>query len=194
MTGRALFKKYAKGITLITKLIAILPKRFRRRRLETIRNKSGSFAMLRRYILVKTLAKKCGDNVAIFPGVYFEHIDNLEIGENVSIHQMCYIDAEGGISIGNNVSIAHRSTILSSNHNYFDEEIPIKYQGMNLAKTVIDENVWVGCGCVILAGVTINHGSIVGANSTVTHNISSNIVVGGCPAKKIKDRVRKDMK
>ncbi len=126
MTGRELFEKYATLINIFSKMTAILPKGYRKRRLEVLRNRSGSFAMLRRYLLVKSLANKCGSNVAIFPGVYLLNIENLEIGENVSIYQMCYIDAEGGVSIEDDVSIAHRSTVLSSNHIYSELDTPIK--------------------------------------------------------------------
>ena len=103
---------------------------------------------------------------------------------------MCYIDAEGGIEIGNNVSIAHRSTILSSNHGYTDPIIPIKYQEMTLAKTIILDNVWIGCGCTILAGVEIGSGTVIGANSIVTKSIPENSVAIGSPAKRIKSRIK----
>ncbi len=159
------------------------------KRLDALRNRTGSLAMMRRYLLIKKLSKKCGNNVAVFPGVYLENIEELEIGNNVSIHQMCYIDAEGGVSIGDNVSIAHRCTVLSSNHLYKDSNVPIKYQGMSLAPTTIRDNVWVGCACVVLAGVTIGPGSVIGANSTVLKDIPENVIAGGSPATILKMRI-----
>lgn len=188
MNGRKFFKKYSGLVMLLVKIVRKLPTTFRRYCLSAIRSNDSSISMFLRYLLVKTLAKNCGDNVAIFPDVYFKNIESLSLGSNVSIHQMCYIDAEGGINIGNNVSIAHRSTILSSNHLYDDVDIPIKYQGMNLKETNIDENVWIGCSCVILAGTRINHGSIVAANSTVTKIVPPDVIVGGTPATVIKSR------
>lgn len=188
MNGRQIFAKYYRQIDILVRLLAVLPKSYRKHRLEAIKYKSGNIAMMRRYLLVKSLSKKCGKNVAIFPCVFFENIENLEIGDNVSIHQMCYIDAEGGIEIGNDVSIAHRSTVLSSNHNYNDTDIPIKYQGMTLARTVIKDNVWIGCGCAIMAGVEIGEGTVVGANSTVTKSVIKDSVVIGSPAMRIKNR------
>ena len=188
MSGRELFKKYSTQIRLLARIVSALPKKYRKKRLEVLREKNGSVAMLRRYLLVKSMAKHCGDNVAIFPGVYFQNIEGLSIGNNVSIHQMCYIDAEGGITIGDDVSIAHRSTILSSNHIYSNSQEPIKYQGMNLKETIINNNVWIGCGCTILAGVTIQSGSVVGANSLVTKDVQKDMIVGGSPAHVIKKR------
>ena len=189
MNGREFFKKHSGIIKFLTKAMAVLPRGFREKKLISLRYKDGKIAMLRRYFLIRTLVKSCGDNVAVFPGVFFENIDKLSIGNNVSIHQMCYIDAEGGIEIGDDVSVAHRSTVLSSNHRYNGNDIPIKYQGMILKKNVISDNVWIGCGCTILAGVTIGCGCVVGANSTVTKDLPENAVVGGTPAKIIKNRL-----
>lgn len=152
MNGREFFVKYEREIDFLTGILSKFPRKFRQSRFEALRNKNGLLAILRRYLLLKTLVKQCGNNVAVFPGVFFENMENLSLGNNVSIHQMCYIDAEGGIDIGDNVSIAHRSTVLSSNHLYDSADKPIKYQGMELKATTIEENVWIGCGCTILAG------------------------------------------
>lgn len=188
MTGREIFKKYSKVINVLSFIISKLPNDYRIKSLERLRYKSGKIAMFRRYLYLKSTAKSCGDNVAIFPGVFFLHVDKLEIGNNVSFHEMCYIDAEGGIKIGDNVSIAHRTSVLSSNHIYQDLNVPIKYQGMKLETTIIDEDVWIGCGSVILAGNHIHKGSIVGANSSVTHDVCPYTIVVGSPATAIKDR------
>ena len=187
-SGRYKFAKYKKIIKVLVKLTSRLPKGIRKWLFNHVRMYNGNAGILARYVLIKTLAKKVGDNVAIFPGCYFEHIEGLSIGNNVSIHQMCYIDAEGGIDIGDDVSIAHRTSILSSNHGYKDKKIPIKYQKMELAKTSIENDCWIGCGVVILAGVVIGSGSVVGANSTVTKSLPSKVVAYGIPAKAVKER------
>ena len=187
-SGRYRFAKYKKIIEIMVKFTRLLPKGMRKLLFNHIRNYNGTLGILGRYVLIKTLAKSVGDNVAIFPGCYFEHIEGLSIGNNVSIHQMCYIDSEGGIDIGDDVSIAHRTSILSSNHGYKDKNTPIKYQQMELAKTSIENNCWIGCGVVILAGVVIGSGCVVGANSTVTKSLPSKVVAYGSPAKVIKER------
>lgn len=189
MNGRTFFKKFGNIIDGLVVVQNIVPKRIRKYELKRICNKPGKVAMIRRYILLKTLAKYVGRNVAIFQGVYFENVEQLSIGDNVSIHQMCYIDAEGGIDIGNDVSIAHRTTILSSNHGYNVLDVPIKYQSMSLKRTTLKDNIWIGCGCTVLAGVCIESGCVVGANTTVTASIDENSVVVGNPAKIIKKRV-----
>lgn len=189
MNGRQLFQKYGKIIDCMVAFTRKLPIKVRKWLLRVNRNKNGKMGMLFRYLAVSSLAKSVGKNVVIFPCVFFEHIENLSVGNNVSIHQMSYIDAEGGIDIGNDVSIAHRSTILSSNHSYQSTDQPIKYQEMILAKTIIKDNVWLGCGCVVLAGVIIESGSVIGANSTVSKSIPINSVAVGTPATRIKSRI-----
>ena len=189
MNGRAIFLKYGTVIRFLVNLTRKMPKRFRLWFYNINANRNGSLAMFNRYIAVSSLAKCVGNNVAVFPGVCFEYIENLILGDNVSIHQMCYIDAEGGVEIGNDVSIAHRSSVLSSNHGYKRDDIPIKYQDMTLAKTRINDNIWIGCGCVVLAGVEIGSGTVIGANSTVNKSIPENSIAVGSPARKIKNRL-----
>lgn len=170
MSGRELFARYNKLIHCLIVLTNCFPRKLRTVLLSGTRMWGGKIGMIVRYILASTLCKECGSNVAIFPGVYFKCIEKLSLGSNISIHEMCYIDASGEVEIGDDVSIAHRCTILSSNHRYSDVVTPIKYQGMILKKSVIENNVWIGCGCVILGGIHIASGCVVGANSTITHS------------------------
>lgn len=153
------------------------------------RNIEGNIGFFVRYACLKKLAKKCGENIAVFPSVYLKGVENLELGDNISIHPMCYIDSTGGIAIKSNVSIAHSTTILSSEHIYSDPSINIKDQGLRFKSTVIDENVWIGCGCRILAGTNIEQGSILAAGSVLNKNIESNSIYGGIPAKLLKRRI-----
>jgi acetyltransferase-like isoleucine patch superfamily enzyme len=64
----------------------------------------------------------------------------------------------------------------------------IRSQGITGKKTTIGNDVWIGTGAIILAGITIGDGSIVGAGSVVTHDVPGNSVVGGVPAKMITKR------
>lgn len=150
--------------------------------MEFFQNTRGVKGILIRYILLKTVAKSCGDNVSVHPNVFLKSPQNLEIGDNVSIHPMCYIDATGGIQIGNNVSIAHAVTVLSTNHTWGDRGIPIKYNTERLDKTFIQDDIWIGCGSRILAGVTVCNRSIIAAGAVVTGEVHGDTIVGGVPA------------
>lgn len=92
MRGREKFKKHKKKINVIIKIVKIFPKNIRLKMFYHFRKTQGNKGILIRYVLLKTLAKQCGDNVSIHPDVYIFHPENLFIGNNVSIHPMCYIE------------------------------------------------------------------------------------------------------
>jgi len=186
--GRDKFFKYKRYIIFLAQLYGLLPLRIRKKFFEFHMMTKGLVGILLRYALLKSIAVQCGDNVLIQPGVYILQPENITIFDNVSIHPMGYIDATGGISIGSDVSIAHGATIMSTTHKYEDASIPIKDQGIELMQTIIKDNVWIGAKATILAGIIIESGSVVAANSVVTKNVSRNAIVGGMPAQTIKFR------
>lgn len=189
MRKRELFSKLRFIFRFFEILLSLFPKFLIKFLFNLFKNKSGNIGFFIRYVCVKNLAEECGDNIAIFPSVYLNGIENLKLGSNISIHPMCYIDSTGGIEIMSNVSIAHSTTILSSEHIHSDLEINIKDQGLRFKKTIICENVWIGCGCRILAGTKIEKGSILAAGAVLTKNLESNSIYGGTPAKLIRRRV-----
>lgn len=186
--GRDKFAKYKWLILIISKIYKLLPYRIRLKKFVKSRNKSGNWGIVKRYALLKTLCKSCGDNVSIAEGAYILNPRELSIGNNVSIHPMCYIEAKGGVSIGNDVSIAHGVTLMSATHQYTDKDVPIRDQEVDLKPIMIESNVWIGAKATILCGLTIGEGSIVGANSVVTKNVERNTIVAGAPARVIKTR------
>lgn len=190
MRGREQFAKYKKIINGFVFISEILPFNVRKKLFEHYRMKKGKSGIVFRYVLLKSIAKKCGDNVMVAPNVYFKYPENLVLGENISFQPMCYIDAEGEIEIENNVSIAHGVTILSSNHKFKKIDIPIRDQGMSLEKTVVDDNVWIGAKCTILAGVRVKSGCVLAANCVMTKTsvIKENTVLAGIPGKIISKR------
>lgn len=187
MSGRDLFKRFNFIVSISVSIFSILPKSIRKWLYRLCRNISGNFGVFIRYVLLKKLIKNCGENVSIREMVIIKDFDNLEIGNNVSIHPFCYIDAHGGILIADDVSIAHGSSILSTNHTWENENIPIKYNVITKGKVIIDNDVWIGCGCRILAGVTIHSRAVVAAGAVVTKDVYKNTVVAGVPAKVIKN-------
>ena len=110
-----------------------------------------------------------GDNVRITEGVKFITHDGGTWVLNNLDHKN--LDVFGRIVIGNNVHIGVNSIIMPG--------------------VVIGDNVWIGEGSVIQAGVTIGYGSIIGANSVVTKNVPPMSLVGGQPARVIKEYDKK---
>ena len=187
MRGRDLFRIAKPILFTFNILTKALPKPLAKMFFTAARNFPSSLGVALRYVLIKRLAKECGENVAIKPGVYIFNAENLSIGSHVSIHPMCYIDAAGGLYIGSNVSVAHGSTIMTSSHTYEDQSLPIRDNPVTLSQVVIEDDVWIGCGVRILAGVHISSRSIVAAGAVVKGPVKSNCVFAGVPARMVKE-------
>lgn len=142
--------------------------------------------ILIKYCYYKRVFKSCGSNVSIHPDVRIIHPDKISVGNNVSIHSLCYIDGEGGIVIGNNVSIAHNVSILSFNHTWEEVMSPIKYNPKSYKSVLIADDVWIGCGSRLMAGVKISNRCIIASGSVVTKDCESHGLYAGIPAKLIK--------
>lgn len=187
MSGRKKFQKIKIIINLFVKINSVLPNGVNQLLFLLFRNFPGKLGLVVRYILLRNLSKVCGDNVSVHTNVFLLNIDKISFGNNVSIHPMCYIDGAGIITIGDNVSIAHATSILSTNHTWDDINSPIKYNKEICDSVVIDNDVWIGCGCRILAGVTISNRTVIAAGAVVVKNVLTKTIVGGVPAIKIKD-------
>ncbi len=185
--GREVFYRLHWLITLITALYAVIPNCLRRISWNIINSWCGMTAIGLRYCMLKASCKKCGDNVMVGPYVEIISWRNLEIGKNVSIHRGCYLDCTGGMHIGDDVSIAHASSFISFEHTWDDLSLPIKDNPIRRERIMIDDDVWIGCGSRILAGVSIGRRSVVAAGAVVTKDVPEGSVVGGVPAKQIMD-------
>lgn len=115
------------------------------------------------------------------------------IGKNCSFGRFNHISAINCIQIGNNLLTGRNVTICDNNHGQtnYDELItpPLLRPLYSKGKIVIGNDVWLGDKVTILGGVTIGDGVVVAANSVVTKNVPSYCVVGGNPAKIIKQNL-----
>jgi acetyltransferase-like isoleucine patch superfamily enzyme len=114
------------------------------------------------------------------------------IGEQVYIGEDVIIidelgDSRSSLRIGDRVSISPRVTFVL--HTQPNESRIAPYVNSRKGSISIEPDVWIGTGSVILPDVTIGEGAVVGANSVVTRSVPPYTVVGGAPAKKIKDVV-----
>jgi len=129
-----------------------------------------------------------GNNVSIADNVIFSSNTDegyCHIDDNACIDNSCFIDFSGGIEIGKNCLISNNSTIETHTHGYDPHSMPI---GMKL---VIEDNVWIGMHVIILPQVNrIGRGSIIAAGAIVTHDVPENVIVGGNPARVIKQITR----
>ena len=93
----------------------------------------------------------------------------------------------GPVCIGNHVNLAQGITVTALNHNFEDSSKRIDEQGVSTKPVVIGDDVWIGTNAVILPGVTIGSHCVVAAGAVVTKDIPDHTLVGGVPAKVIKN-------
>jgi acetyltransferase-like isoleucine patch superfamily enzyme len=94
-----------------------------------------------------------------------------------------------GVELGTYVIFGPRVTIIGADHNFDNPGVPIFFSGRPpLPKTIIESDVWIGYGAIILSGIRIGRGSIIAAGSVVSKDIPPYEIWGGIPAKKIRDR------
>ncbi|AJY77772.1 hypothetical protein VN24_15575 [Paenibacillus beijingensis] len=106
----------------------------------------------------------------------------LTIGDNVFFNYGLDIGCTHSITIGSNTIIGPMVNVIDSNFH------PVDVEDRSRSKTiVIEENVWIGRGAVILPGVTVGAGSVVAAGSIVTRDIPPSVLAGGTPAKVIRE-------
>lgn len=114
----------------------------------------------------------------------------IKIGKNVNFNTDIHIGCINKIEIGDNCLFASRIYITDHDHGTTDYDRikipPAKRELFSKGPVVIKNNVWVGEGVAILAGVTIGENSIIATNSVVTKDVPENCVVGGIPAQIIK--------
>lgn len=118
----------------------------------------------------------------------FTYGGRIVIGSNCSLNPFSIIYGHGNVFIGDNVRIAAHCVIVASNHNFDDVEVPIMEQGVRAEGIKIDSNVWIASGVKILDGVHIGENSIIAAGAVVTRNVPAMSIVGGVPARLIRQR------
>lgn len=186
MRGRFVFNAARPVLSLLETVLNLLPAGFLTFSLTSVRNVPGFVGLGIRYVLLKRLTLECGEVIGLHPGTFILSPQNLKIGDHVSIHPMCYIDATGGITIGSNVSIAHSVTIMSTTHQYTDISSPIRDAPVLKMNVRVSDDVWIGAGARILAGVEIGERVVIGAGAVVTKSIPAGSVAVGVPARVVR--------
>ena len=112
---------------------------------------------------------------------------NIVIGQRTHIQSGCNLTAAlRDIRIGDDVQIAPRCAFYPYQHGFSDLDIPMAKQPITSKGDIVIENdVWLGVGVIVMDGVTIGRGAIVGAGSVVTRSIPAFAIAAGAPAKVI---------
>lgn len=112
--------------------------------------------------------------------------EHIIIGNNVGIGDFCHIGGGGGVEIGDDCIIGSYFSCHPSNHNFSDSSKLIRLQGVSRKGIKVGANCWIGAKVSILDGVEVGNNCVIAAGSVVNKSIPSGTVVGGVPAKFIK--------
>lgn len=132
----------------------------------------------------------CKGHIQSFEAVRIECLPNavLEIGDKTYINHDSEIRCREHVSIGNNVSIAYNVLIQDSDYHTMNKE-----DGTPKPQTlpiVIEDDVWIGANAIVLKGVTLGRGCVIAAGAVVTKSAPAYSLVGGNPARIIKQGIK----
>jgi len=138
----------------------------------------------KRNTIMRLLLKSAGKAFDITPPFYCDYGYNITIGENFCSNFNCVILDCGLVTIGDNVMLGPNVQIYTAT-----SPIDSGKRGAELESAkpiIIEDNVWIGGGTIIVPGITIGHGTTIGAGSVVTSNIPPNVVAAGNPCRIIR--------
>jgi len=143
---------------------------------------SGLFRKWRNLIL-KIFGAKVDFNSNIYSSVKIWLPSNLEIGKYSTLGPFVNCYNQGKVKIGNHTTISQNSHLCASTHDITDVK-----NHLILKPITISDQVWVAADSFVGPGVVIQEGAVVGARSAVFKEVKAWCVVGGNPAKFIKNR------
>ncbi len=174
--------------------VAAIENRVRLRFANHIRLGHGVYLDQNTYLHACPNGISLGDRTIVMHGailhVYnFRNLPNsgITIGEDCLVGEYSVIRGQGGVKIGDRVYTSPFTQIIAVNHVFDDPSQPFVEQGITAEGIVIEDDVWLGAGAVITDGVHIGKGAVVAAGAVVTKDVAPHTVVGGVPAKIIKN-------
>lgn len=138
-----------------------------------------------RQAILRQILGHIGQNSFIEPPFYCVYGENIHLGDHVFLNILCTILDCNQVQIGNHVMIGPSVQIYTAAHAL---QAKARNQGMEVAKpVVIEDNVWIGGGAILLPGVRVGRNAVIGAGAVVSRNIPENTVAVGNPARVIRE-------
>ncbi len=134
---------------------------------------------------------KIGKGTKLHPTVILRQAERIYIGEHCLINHNNVLQAgktTGKIIIGNYVMTGPNVMMFAFNHGTDLNGLPMIEQEYKDGGIIIEDDVWIGAGSIILAGVRIGKGAVIASNAVVNKNVPENAIAGGVPAKILKYR------
>ncbi|MFZ3382391.1 MAG: acyltransferase [Candidatus Methanoperedens sp.] len=136
-----------------------------------------------RLLFYKLAGLKIEKGVTIAYGVLITGpFENVNLKENVEISHGVYFNASDKIVIGKNTAIGPFVKIITNQNPRLEVNKLNRFYEPFTKPIIIEDNVYIGTGAIILPGVTIHEMSVVGAGAVVTKDVPSFTVVAGVPA------------
>jgi virginiamycin A acetyltransferase len=119
-------------------------------------------------------------------------LGDVTIGDACELNSGCVLYSGNGISIGNAVLIAANCVFAPTNHAVTDPDRTIRSQRFAPSRggIAIEDDVWIGAGCVLLDGARIGRGAVIGAMSLVRGEVRPYDIVAGNPLRVLGSRKR----
>jgi maltose O-acetyltransferase len=137
----------------------------------------------RRAILEKLLGQIAADT-EIRPPMYCDYGSHIRIGARVFVNCGLVALDVAAITIGDDVQIGPNVQLLTPTHPLDAELRRAKWEAAE--PIVVEDNVWLGGGAIVLPGVTVGKNAVVGAGAVVTKTVPPDVVVAGNPARVIR--------
>jgi maltose O-acetyltransferase len=162
----------------------LIKERLNARRLTRLFNQTLETDDNQRIELLKKLFGSSGQNLYVEPTFRCDYGYNIHVGDNFFANFDCVFLDVCEIRIGDNCFIAPGVHVYTATHPLQAEE---RISGAEYGIPVtIGHNVWIGGRVVINPGVRIGNNVVIGSGAIVTKDVPDNVVVGGNPAKVIK--------
>ena len=135
--------------------------------------------------LIRKLFKKTGEHFVIEQPFVCDYGYNISIGENFFANYNLVLLDPAPITFGDNVFVAPNCCFTTASHPL---DVAQRNAGLETCQPIhVGDNVWIGANVTVLQGVTIGEGAVVAAGAVVNRDVSPHTLVGGVPAKLIKN-------
>ena len=158
----------------------------RRRARDLVRryNGLGEDAQAERAETLRTLLGGVGERVEVVPPFQVDYGRYVTLGDDVFLNFNCVVLDVCRVSIGAGTLVGPGVQFYGATH---PTDPAVRRQMLESGGPItVGENVWIGGGAIVLAGVTIGDDSVIGAGSVVTRSVPAGVLAAGNPCRVIR--------